>query len=133
MEIRNWWLYSLNVTDRTNIVCFIIFMMISATLTGVVIKMKLPIWKLQMGSILLHDFAAVILLIVRLTNGWYQGIILSKFYNLDSPELGRMNRAEAIFLLAHMHIHCESDFHRKWYYLHLQTQHMNQWKICNLW
>lgn len=67
--ISNWWLYSLSVTDRTNIVCFIIFMMISATLTGVVIKMKLPIWKLQMGSILLHDFAAVILLIVRLTNG----------------------------------------------------------------
>ena len=67
--ISNWWLYSLSVTDRTNIVCFIIFMMISATLTGVVIKMKLPIWKLQMVSILLHDFAAVILLIVRLTNG----------------------------------------------------------------
>lgn len=67
--ISNWWLYSLSVTDRTNIVCFIIFMMISATLTGVVIKMKLPIWKLQIVSILLHDFAAVILLIVRLTNG----------------------------------------------------------------
>ena len=67
--ISNWWLYSLSVTDRTNIVCFIIFMMISATLTGVVIKMKLPTWKLQMVSILLHDFAAVILLIVRLTNG----------------------------------------------------------------
>lgn len=59
--MREWWLYSLNVTDRTNIVCFIIFMMVSAALTALVIKMKLPVWKFQMGMILLHGIAAIIL------------------------------------------------------------------------
>ncbi len=67
--LQEWWLYSLNVTDRTNIVCFIIFMMISIALTIIVLKMKLPVWKIQIGLILLHDFAAVILLIARLTSG----------------------------------------------------------------
>lgn len=66
---KEWWLYNLNVTDRTNIICFIIFMMISIALTIVVVKMKLPVWKLQMSMILLHDIAAVTLLIARLING----------------------------------------------------------------
>lgn len=45
--LQKWWLYSLNVTDRTNIAGFIIFMIISIALMIVVIKIKLPVWKLQ--------------------------------------------------------------------------------------
>lgn len=38
--LKNWWLYQLNVTDRTNIVCFIITMVISAICIVIAKKMN---------------------------------------------------------------------------------------------
>ena len=64
--MKYWWLYQLTVTDRTNIVCFIIVMLISAVCIGVAYKMKLSIWKAQIGWILFNDVLAVLLLISRL-------------------------------------------------------------------
>lgn len=64
--MKYWWLYQLTVTDRTNIVCFIIVMLISAICIGVVLKMKLPIWKFQIGWILFNDVLGVLLLVSRL-------------------------------------------------------------------
>lgn len=64
-----WWLHELTVTDRTNIVCFIIVMLISVVCIAIAEKMKLPIWKLQIGMILFYDAIGVLLLVIRLTNG----------------------------------------------------------------
>lgn len=36
--MKRWWLYQLNVTDRTNIVCFVIVMIISIVCAGIVKK-----------------------------------------------------------------------------------------------
>lgn len=63
-----WWLYQLNVTDRTNIVCFIIVMIISAICIAIAKKMKLPIWKFQIAWILFMDVIGVALLVSRLSN-----------------------------------------------------------------
>ena len=68
-NLRQWWLYSLSVTDRTNIVCFIITMIISLIVILAIIKLKLPIWKIQIGLVLFEDFIGVLLLISRLTSG----------------------------------------------------------------
>lgn len=67
--MRKWWLYELTVTDRTNIVCFIIVMLLSVICIWIAKKMKLPIWKFQIGWILFMDVLAVLLLITRLANG----------------------------------------------------------------
>lgn len=64
--MKYWWLYQLTVTDRTNIVCFIIVMLISAVCIVVAYKMKLSIWKAQIGWILFNDVLGVLLLISRL-------------------------------------------------------------------
>lgn len=64
--MKYWWLYQLTVTDRTNIVCFIIVMLISAVCIGIAYKMKLPIWKFQIGWILFNDALGVLLLVSRL-------------------------------------------------------------------
>lgn len=67
--MREWWIYELTVTDRTNIVCFIIVMLLSVICLWIAKKMKLPIWKFQIGWILFMDVLAVLLLITRLANG----------------------------------------------------------------
>lgn len=67
--MKAWWFQKLTVTDRTNIVCFIILMIISAVGILLAKKMKLPIWKFQIGWILFMDVLGVLLLIARLTNG----------------------------------------------------------------
>lgn len=59
----------MSVTDRTNIVCFIITMIISVICIIIAKKMKLPIWKFQIGWILLMDVIGVALLISRLSHG----------------------------------------------------------------
>ena len=68
-KVKNWWLYQLTVTDRTNIVCFIILMVISVICIVIVKKMKLPIWKFQIGWILFMDALGTLLLVSRLING----------------------------------------------------------------
>lgn len=60
------WVSQLSGTDRLNIVCFIITMLISAGVMAVILKMKLPIWKLQLGWVIFMDILGVILLITRL-------------------------------------------------------------------
>lgn len=67
--MKKWWLYELTVTDRTNIVCFIIVMVISVICIWIAKKMKLHCWKFQIGWILFMDLLGVILLITRLMNG----------------------------------------------------------------
>lgn len=67
--MKNWWLYQLSVTDRTNIVCFVIVMVISVICIVIAKKMKLPIWKFQIAWILLMDVIGVVLLVSRLSNG----------------------------------------------------------------
>lgn len=65
--MQNWWLNTLTVTDRTNIVCFIILMTVSAVCAIVVKKMKLPFWGLQIAWIIFMDILGVLLLVTRLT------------------------------------------------------------------
>ncbi len=67
--MAEWWLYQLSITDRTNIVCFLILMIISVIGIVIVKKMKLPVWKFQVGGILLMDIIGVALLVIRLSNG----------------------------------------------------------------
>lgn len=67
--MRNWWIHSLTATDKLNIICFAIVMLISGVCILVAKKMKLPIWKFQIGWILFMDILAVVLLIARLTHG----------------------------------------------------------------
>lgn len=67
--MKHWWLQELTVTDRTNIVCFIILMIVSAICIGFAKKMKLPIWKFQIGWILFMDFLGILLLVTRLASG----------------------------------------------------------------
>ncbi len=67
--MRQWWLYQLSVADRTNIVCFVIVMIISVICIAIVKKMKLEIWKFQIGWILLMDLMGVVLLVSRLNHG----------------------------------------------------------------
>lgn len=69
IEVAEWWLYQLSITDRTNIVCFLILMIISVIDIVIVKKMKLPVWKFQVGGILLMDIIGVALLVIRLSNG----------------------------------------------------------------
>lgn len=67
--MKKWWLYQLTDTDRTNIVCFVILTII-AIVCGIVAKrMKLPVWKLQVGWISVIWLIGVALLIVRLSHG----------------------------------------------------------------
>lgn len=62
--MKEYWLYQLTVTDRTNIVCFCIFMVISAICTLIAIGQKRPLAVLW---ILFMDVLGVLLLITRLT------------------------------------------------------------------
>lgn len=57
----------LTPTDILNIVCFIIVTIIAIVCIFIAIKMKLPIWKFQVGWILLMELLGVALLISRLT------------------------------------------------------------------
>lgn len=59
----------LNSFERLNIVSFIIVMIISAICIAIAKKMKLPIWKFQIGWILFMDVLGVALLIFCLTRG----------------------------------------------------------------
>lgn len=59
----------LTPTDKLNIVCFVIFMGVSAVCIIIAKKMKLPIWKFQIGWILLMDIIGVLLLVSRLNHG----------------------------------------------------------------
>lgn len=68
-EVKNRWMYEVSVTDRTNIVCFAIVMIISVACIWIAKKMKLPIWKLQIAWILLIDAIGAVLLITRISNG----------------------------------------------------------------
>lgn len=65
--MEEWWLNCLSVTDRTNIVGFTICMVTSVLGAALVAKTKLPVWKLQIGIILLIDLCMVLLLVYRLT------------------------------------------------------------------
>ena len=68
-NLHNWWIYEANATDKTNVVCFIIVMIISIICIIIAKKMKLPIWKFQIGWILFMDFLGVLLLVTRLASG----------------------------------------------------------------
>ena len=59
----------LTPTDQLNIVCFVIFMGVSFACIIIEKKMKLPIWKFQIGWILLMDIIGVLLLVSRLNHG----------------------------------------------------------------
>lgn len=59
----------LTPTDKLNIVCFVIFMGVSTACVIITKKMKLPIWKFQIGWILLMDIIGVLLLVSRLNHG----------------------------------------------------------------
>jgi len=59
---------NLTATDKLNIVCFAITMAVSAVCIVIAKKMKLPVWKLQIGLILFYDVIGVILLITRLSH-----------------------------------------------------------------
>lgn len=67
--MKNWWLYKLTVTDRTNIVCFCITMTIIAAGMIIVKKVHLNCWKIQIGILIIYEIVAVLLLTVRLLNG----------------------------------------------------------------
>ncbi len=54
-------------TDILNIVCFVIVMIVSVICIIIAKKMKLPIWKFQIGWILFMDVLGVILLVSRLS------------------------------------------------------------------
>lgn len=66
--MHKWWLHQLNATDRTNIACFVIVMLISVICIVITKKMKLPVWKLHIGWILFMDLIGVALLISRLSH-----------------------------------------------------------------
>lgn len=55
-------------TDILNIVCFVIVMIVSVICIIIAKKMKLPIWKFQIGWILFMDVLGVILLVSRLSD-----------------------------------------------------------------
>lgn len=59
----------LSVTDRTNIFCFCILMIVSMICIVIAKKMKLPIWKFQIAWIVCMDIIGVVLLISRLQHG----------------------------------------------------------------
>lgn len=59
----------LTPTDQLNIVCLVIFMGVSVACIIIAKKMKLPIWKFQIGWILLMDIIGVLLLVSRLNHG----------------------------------------------------------------
>lgn len=67
--MSNWWLNELTVTDRTNIVCFIITIAVCIGGLIVAIKMKLPCWKFQVGWIVLMIIFSIFLLTTRLMHG----------------------------------------------------------------
>lgn len=56
----------LTPTDKLNIICFVILMVISVICLIIAKKMKLPCWKFQIGWILFMDLLGVLLLISRL-------------------------------------------------------------------
>lgn len=68
--MQYWWLYQLTVTDRTNIICFTVVMILSVIcIIGVI---KLPpreFVKTRIAWILLMDVIGVCLLISRLSGG----------------------------------------------------------------
>lgn len=61
----------LTPTDKLNIVCFVIFMGVSVACIIIAKKMKLSIWKFQVGWILLMDVIGVLLLVSRLNHGQF--------------------------------------------------------------
>lgn len=66
--MKNWWVNALTMTDRTNIVCFAITMVVSFICITVAYRMKFEgIWKFQIGWILFLDIIGVVLLVTRLT------------------------------------------------------------------
>lgn len=67
--MTDWWISKLTVTDRTNIICFCIIIVISAICIFIARKKKLPVWKLQIGWIFAMDFLSVFLLVTRLIHG----------------------------------------------------------------
>lgn len=54
-------------TDRLNIICFAMLIVISAACIVIAKKMKLPCWKFRIGWILFMDLIGVFLLILRLS------------------------------------------------------------------
>lgn len=54
-------------TDWLNVVCFIIFEIIAAGGIVIAIKMKLPVWKFQVGWIAFMAVLGILLLISRLS------------------------------------------------------------------
>lgn len=56
----------LTPTDKLNIVCFVLLTIIAVAGIGIVIKMKLPVWKFQVIMILFIEIAGVLLLATRL-------------------------------------------------------------------
>lgn len=56
----------LTLTDKLNIVCFVLLTIIAVAGIGIVIKMKLPVWKFQVIMILFIEIAGVLLLATRL-------------------------------------------------------------------
>lgn len=66
--MKQCWYFQLTVTERTNIFCFIIVMLISVVCFMIAKKKKLPCWKFQIGWILFMDLLGVFLLLTRLIN-----------------------------------------------------------------
>lgn len=56
----------MTATDKLNIVCFVILIVISIICLGIAKKMKLSCWKFQVVWILFMDLIGVFLLISRL-------------------------------------------------------------------
>lgn len=56
-------------TDWLNVVCFIIVEALAVSGIIIAIKMKLPVWKFQVGWIAVMAVLGVLLLVFRLTNG----------------------------------------------------------------
>lgn len=67
--MEEWWLYQLSITDRTNIVCFVIVMLISIICIVVLKKMNPYYLRFRIMWVVLMDIIGVVLLVTRLSNG----------------------------------------------------------------
>lgn len=66
------WVCGLSTTDKTNIVCFIITMLVSVIGMLILVKLKTLLketWKTQISCIVFLDVIGVLILIYRLANG----------------------------------------------------------------
>ena len=56
-------------TDWLNVVCFVIVEALAVSGIIIAIKMKLPVWKFQVGWIIVMAALGVLILVFRLANG----------------------------------------------------------------